>query len=181
MKASRSFEGLSLTVKRGTYLFVVAACLCPCFAQVSLPVGWRNPASAEATGAWGKKSPTRCLVAESDFDGDAKKDTAELLVDLPGKHFGLFVRLAAAAEWQPLDSGQGDVKDLAELGIDPVKPGKYKTACGKGYGDYASSHEEPELLQRSETAVDFFYNESSDFIFYWDTKAKKFVKIQMSD
>jgi hypothetical protein len=120
-------------------------------------------------------------VAKGDFDGDGKEDIAELLLDLSGKHFGLFVKLAAAAEWQPLDSGQGDVRDLAEFGISPVKPGKYKTACGKGYGDYACGHGEPEFLELSRPAVDYFYNESSDSIFYWDTKANKFIEIQMSD
>jgi hypothetical protein len=170
-----------LAAKWGVLLLLLTVCLCPCVAQVSLPAGWRKPIPAEVPGAWRQESATRFLVARSDFDGDGKEDIAELLVDLPGKHFGLFVKLAAAAEWRPLDGGQGDVKDLAEFGISSVKPGKYKTACGKGYGDYACSHGEPELLELSKPAVDYFYNESSDFIFYWDTKANKFVKIQMSD
>jgi hypothetical protein len=153
----------------------------PAFAQYSLPTGWRKPALAETDGEWRKKSPTRFLLAKGDFDGDGQEDTAELLVDLPGKHFGLFVKLAGAAGWQRLDGGEGDIKDLAEFGISPVKPGKYKTACGKGYGDYACSHGEPEVLELSRPAVDYFYNESSDFIFYWDAKAKKFIQIQMSD
>jgi hypothetical protein len=153
----------------------------PALAQDTLPSGWRKATLAEATGDWRKKSSTRFLVVKADFDGDGKQDTAELLVDLPGKRFGLFVKLAAAPDWQPLDSGQGDVKDLANIGIDGVKPGKYKTACGKGYGDYACSHGEPELLELPRPAVDFFYSESSDFIFYWNARANKFVKIQMSD
>jgi hypothetical protein len=167
--------------KQGVHMLLLTVCLSPCFAQVSLPGGWRKPNASEVPGAWREKSPTRFLVAKGDFDGDGKADIAEVLVDLPGKHFGLFVKLAAAAEWQPLDGGQGDVKDLAEFGISLVKPGKYKTACGKGYGDYACSHGEPELLELSRPAVDYFYSESSDFIFYWDTKANKFVEIQMSD
>jgi hypothetical protein len=167
--------------KRGAHFLLLTVCLCPCFAQGSLPVGWRKPVPSEVPGAWRKKSPTQFLVAKGDFDGDGKDDIAEILVDLPGKHFGLFVKLAAAGEWQPLDAGQGDVKDLAEFGISPAKPGKYKTACGKGYGDYACSHGEPELLELSRSAVDYFYNESSDFIFYWDISANRFVKIQMSD
>jgi hypothetical protein len=181
VKTSHSFEALPVILKRGTYLLAVAACVCSCFAQESLPPGWRKPTSTEATGAWREKSPTRFLVAEGDFDGDGKKDTAELLVDLPGSHFNLFVKFAAVAEWQPLYGSVGEAKDLAEFGIVPVKPGQYKTACGKGYGDYACAHGEPELLQLSGSAIDFFFNESSDFIFYWDSKTKKFVKIQMSD
>jgi hypothetical protein len=172
--------GLSLLAQFGIF-FVIVLALRPASAQDSLPSGWRKPALAEADGEWRKKNPTRFLVAKGDFDGDGKGDIAELLVDVPGKHFGLFVKLAGTAEWQRLDSGEGDVKDLAEFGISPVKPGKYKTACGKGYGDYACSHGEPELLELSRPAVDYFYNESSDYIFYWDTKAKKFIRVQMSD
>ena len=179
MRAS-DIAKLSFLAQVGIF-FVIALALRPACAQVSLPSGWRRPTLAEANGDWRKKSPTRFLVAKGDFEGVGKEDVAELLVDLTGKHFGLFVKLAAAGEWQQLDDTAGDVKDLAEFGISSAKPGKYKTACGKGYGDYACSHGEPETLELSRPAIDYFYNESSDFIFYWDTKVNKFVKIQMSD
>jgi hypothetical protein len=163
-------------------IFAVAILILrPSFAQDTLPRGWRKPTLAEAGADWRKKSPTRFLAAKGDFDGDGKQDVAELLVDISGKHFGLFIKRASAPDWLTVDGAQGEVKDLANFGIDLVKPGKYKTACGKGYGDYACSHGEPEVLELSRPAVDYFYNESSDFIFYWDAKGKKFIQIQMSD
>jgi len=177
---SLGFAKWSFVAKVGVFA-AVALTLRPVLAQGTLPSGWRKPTLAEVAGDWRKKSSARFLVVKADFDGDGRQDIAELLVDLPGKHFRLFVKRAAASDWQPLDNGQGDVKDLANIGIDGVKPGKYKTACGKGYGDYACSHGEPELLELSSPAVDFFYSESSDFIFYWNARVGKFVKIQMSD
>lgn len=144
------------------------------------PVGWRRPSQAEAADKWRQKSRTRFLVVRADFDGDGKLDDAELLVNPSAKQFALFVRLASKKQWELIDK-PFDVGSLDRFGIDLVKPGKYETACGKGYGDYACAHGEPDLLKLSNPAIDFFYTESSDRIFYWDSNTKAFREILMSD
>lgn len=144
-----------------------------------LPEGWRRPTRAEAGDTWRAKSPTGFLSVKADFDGDGKADVAELLVNPSTHQFALFVKLGSSA-WRMLNQ-PGDLKSLDRFGIDLVKPGKYETACGKGYGDYACAHGEPDYLTLSRPAIDFIYTESSDSIFYWDDKQHKFVEVLMSD
>jgi hypothetical protein len=144
-----------------------------------LPEGWRRPTRSETSGAWRKESPTRFLVIKGDFDGDGKQDIAELLVNPSIKQFGVFVKLAGAGQWQPLITF--DLDAIGRYAIDFVKPGKYKTACGKGYGDYACAHGEPDFLVLKHPAVDFIYTHSGDIIDYWDQKSKSFHEVQMSD
>jgi hypothetical protein len=150
------------------------------FPQQTLPSGWRKPTLAEAGGAWRKKSPTKFLVVKGDFDGDGKVDTAELLVDESAGRFALFVRLASTEKWHMLGEPY-DVKTLDRFGIDLVKPGKYETACGKGYDDSFCAHGEPDFLELSHAAIDFIYTESADSIFYWEPRTKTFRNVQMSD
>jgi hypothetical protein len=169
---------LSFRAKRG---------ICICLTVLSglalaqeLPSGWRRPISGEASGEWRQKSRARFLVVNGDFDGDGKPDTAELLVNPSSNKFALFVRLSSTQKWQPVGES-ADIKALDRCGIDLVKPGEYKTACGKGYGDYACAHVEPDILKLSTPAIDFFYTESSDSIFYWDAGTKAFRESLISD
>jgi len=177
-RAARS-RGYAARAQRGICiaLLIVAANLV--FGE-DLPKGWRKPTRAEAGGDdWRHKSPTGFLTVEADFDGDGKLDVAELLVNPSAKQFALFVKLASSS-WQLLDKPY-DLKSLDRFGVDLVKPGKYETACGKGYGDYACAHGEPDYLELSRPAIDFIYTESSDSIFYWDKEQGKFVEVLMSD
>jgi hypothetical protein len=150
------------------------------FPQQTLPAGWRKPTLAESSGAWRKKSPTKFLVVRGDFDGDGKADTAEILISESVAQFAFFVKLAATEKWQMLGEAS-DVKVLDRFGVDLVKPGKYETACGKGYDDSFCAHGEPDFLHLSHPAIDFIYTESSDSIFYWEASTKTFREIQMSD
>jgi len=75
----------------------------------------------------------------------------------------------------------GNLGDLGRFAIDLVKPGRYETACGKGYDDSFCAHGEPDYLVLSRPAIDFIYTESADSIFYWGEKTKEFRKIAMSD
>jgi hypothetical protein len=159
---------------------VVTFASCFAFAQGTLPSGWRKPSPVETSSDWRKKSPTRFRSIKADFDGDGKPDVAELLVSPSDKQFAFFVKLGSTEKWQMLGKPY-DLTSLDRFGIDVVKPGKYETACGKGYGDYACAHGEPDYLKLSKSAIDIFYTESSDSIFYWDTTAQEFREVLMSD
>jgi hypothetical protein len=149
------------------------------FAQ-DLPEGWRRANTVEKSSAWRRKSASRFFRVEGDFDGDGRTDTAELLINTSQEKFAVFVKLASVRKWQMLGE-PGDIGSLDRFAIDLVKPGKYETACGKGYDDSFCAHGEPDYLILSHPAVDFIYTESADSIFYWDKKAKEFREIAMSD
>jgi hypothetical protein len=160
---------------------VLAAIIAPtAFSAQSPPTGWRPASASEASGAWRKKSPTKVLVVRADFDGDGRADLAELLVDPTTGKIAVFVKLASTEKWQMLGEPY-DLGYLDRLGINLVKPGKYETACGKGYDDSFCARGEPDYLVLTHSAIDLIYTESSDVIFYWDRKNKIFQQIQMSD
>jgi len=149
-------------------LIFLAALLSPVALAQELAEGWRRPTQSETSGAWRDKSPTRFLAVKGDFDGDGKQDIAELLVSPSAKQFGVFVRLAAAGQWQSLITF--DLDAIGRYAIDFVKPGKYKTAQG-----------EPEFLVLKHPAVDFIYTHSGDIIYYWDENSKSFRNVLMSE
>jgi hypothetical protein len=149
------------------------------FAQ-DLPTGWRRANLAERASPWRRKSPTRFFRVEGDFDGDGRTDVAELLMNPTQKKFAVFVKLAGTQKWQRLGDA-GDLGALDRFAIDLVKPGRYETACGKGYDDSLCAHGELDYLVLSHPAIDFIYTESADSIFYWDQKTKAFREIAMSD
>ena len=85
-------------------------------------------------------------------------------------------------EWPMAKDRRGKkIESLDDFGIAPARLGRYKTACGKGHGDGACAHGEPDYLKLSNAAIDMFAEESSDWIFYWDSAGKTFRRIQMSD
>ena len=149
------------------------------FAQ-ELPSGWRRSNAAERAPSWRRKSPARFFRVDGDFDGDGKTDVAELLINPAEKKFAIFVNLASNQTWQMLGE-PGDLGVLDRFAIDLVKPGKYETACGKGYDDSFCAHGEPDYLVLRHPAIDFIYTESADSIHYWDDKTKSFHEIAMSD
>jgi hypothetical protein len=151
----------------------------PAFAQ-ELPAGWRRANAAERAPSWRRESPTRFFRVDGDFDGDGRTDIAELLINPTEKKFAIFVKLTSTERWQMLEH-PGEIGDLYRFAIDLVKPGKYGTACGKGYDDSFCAPGEPDYLVLRHAAIDFVYTESTDTLYYWDDKTKSFHDIAMSD
>jgi hypothetical protein len=160
----------------------------PSYAQdkIVLPEGWRYPTAEELSDEPERKdSPTKYIKAVADFNGDGIDDEAYLLKSTKFSGEGLLVRLSDKRKgyrWLTLDTtdwGKEYPKVNLGMGVAIAKPGKYKTACGKGYGDCEKG--EPEVLKLNRPAIDYFKFESANSFFFWDDKTHKFKRIWISD
>ena len=106
-------------------------------AQVLPPEGWRFPDESDYADDWIEYRETYPVPfhAQGDFNGDGLTDDAWIVISKTGDFGGLCVFLAetnAPPKIIWLDKGSMVYKPQW-VGISAVPPGKYKTACGKGY------------------------------------------------
>jgi hypothetical protein len=164
------------------YLMFVALLVPFILSANNAPPIWRAPTADELgqDSGWRNEDTDHYLLVKADFDGDGKEDVARLLVNDKDNKMGLFVTLAAAKNASPLLLETIEDKRLIEVfGIAVAKPGRFTTACGKGYWD--CERNEPEQVHLTRPAIDFFKYESANSYFIWNTGMKKFDRIWMSD
>jgi hypothetical protein len=65
------------------------------------------------------------------------------------------------------------------MGIAKVSPGKYKTACGKGYWE-CKTGELPEIAIRHDS-INYFKTESASSYIYWSERTKTFKRAWITD
>ena len=149
-------------------------------AQAPVPAGWRFPSPAELADEW--RGPDDLSKAEviGDFDGDGQPDRAALLVSGKTGALGLFVLLTSdrSPKWRKLDVIH-DRRAIHAMGIELVRPGPYRTACGKGY--FKCKPGEPEAIALDRDAINYFKTESASRFFYHDKPTGSFKQIWMSD
>src|SRR3989304_4135314 len=121
-----------------------------CSKNKALPEGWRAPTKDELKAAWRFDSKDRYTIVNGDFNADGTKKA--LLLD---------------------ETNEKSL--LPYIGIKKAGPGKYTTACGKGYGPKCKK-DEPSQIEIKTEAIDFFISESSNAIIYWDSERKDFRK-----
>jgi len=100
--------------------------------------------------------------AIGDFDGDGKPDHASLKLEKPGSTaFKLVVALSTDAGGEHvLKSGA----NIQAVGIQTVKPGRYKTACGQGAGTADASC--GEAVNVPHDGISLFTFESAAVVLY---------------
>jgi hypothetical protein len=149
----------------------------------SLPEGYRYPTDADRSGDWEtfQSEIPKPFYAEADFNGDGLPDEAWILLRESGKGWGLFVFLGQR-DGEPvvhkLEEDRGG-SPAQRFGLDVVEPGRYETACGKGYWDCEPN--EPEELSLVLPGLDFFAFESANSFFWWNVKSSAFKRTWMSD
>ncbi|HOV99029.1 MAG TPA: hypothetical protein PK595_05615 [Bacteroidota bacterium] len=135
--------------------------------------------NSEMNDDWRKRIPNKFLKVVGDFNGDKEKDEARLLVNNQDKSIALFIKYRMDGENRFFLLEIGDSLLIHSMGIQLVKPGKYLTACGKGYWD-CGEDEPPEILLSCD-AVDLFIVEGANSFIFWDSVDNKFRRIWISD
>jgi hypothetical protein len=125
---------------------------------------------------WRDVDADKYARVRADFDGDGKEDEARFLVNLTGDKYALFVSFGSGAS---VRLNVDRIAGLEPMGLRVLSPGKYESACGKGYWECKKG--EPDVLRLSKPAVVYFQNESAESVFYWFSSAKKFRRVWLSD
>ena len=163
------------------YILTLIILIFKCQTHNQFPPGWKIASiinyNSEDLSYSNNIAPS---YLSEDFNGDGKIDNAFILINKRKNTFGLFVKLGHMDSMIKLEEYKIDGSNYKiNMGISVVKPGKYLTACGKGYWD-CKPDELPEI-EIIYSSIDFFYYESANSYFYWDNKKNKFNRIWISD
>jgi hypothetical protein len=167
----------------GVRLAVLVAVLAtsPALAQApfAIPPGWERPLRSDLDpGSYDfglRKAPDLNLIARGDFNGDGKPDQAELLVNRPAASFALFIHLAGEAV--PREISRRKLSQLAGVGIGALKPGTYRTICGR-HVPIGPTCPEAQVATRTDT-VSYANFEASSYFLTW--KDDRFEEVWTSD
>jgi hypothetical protein len=148
---------------------------------VGLPDGWRVPTADEVDEAWRRGDPSRFLLADGDLDGDGHPDQARLLLRTDGGGFGVYAFLCRGdgVAVPHLVLHNRELVLFPTVGIKPVEPGLYRTACGKGFIDCYEG--EPREVRLTHNAIDYFKAQSVASLFYWSETAGAFKWVAIAD
>ncbi len=149
--------------------------------KTRLPTGWQVTEKSDYTDEdvrfFNGALPN---VAHGDFDGDNRRDHAFILIQKEEFKCGLFVLPGSGGQTLklqeiPLSRRDGKI----HAGLSPVKPGKYRTACGRGFWECGPG--EPPELELTRTGVYFFFFEGHSSIFYWNENGRCYSRVSLSD
>ncbi|OGR05390.1 MAG: hypothetical protein A2511_00425 [Deltaproteobacteria bacterium RIFOXYD12_FULL_50_9] len=152
--------------------------------EIAFPTDWRLPTDEESEKGmlkWRNKDSNRYLAAIADFNGDGKNDKALMLVNDKTNKMRLYVFLSYYNNAiQAIILNEFEPKSwVSAMGVSVANPGKYETACGKGY--FECGPNESEILELTRPAINFLKYESANSFFYWNDKTNNFLQVQMSD
>jgi hypothetical protein len=125
---------------------------------------------------WRTKDLAYFTDIDGDFDGNGKTDKAYIARSDSDRQIALVV-IMNGTEVFILD--KLTESDLSIMGIKKTLPGKYVTACGKGYFE-CSNGDLPEI-EISSDSIEFFKNEGASSLFYWNNESRVFNRIWISD
>ena len=148
---------------------------------VALPDGWRVPTADEVDEAWRHADPSRFLLADGDLDGDGEVDQARLLLRTDGGGYGVYAFLCRGdgVATPHLILHNRELELFPNVGIKPVEPGVYRTACGKGFIDCYEG--EPREVRLTHHAIDYFKAQTVASLFYWSDTAGAFKWVAIAD
>ncbi len=110
-----------------------------------------------------------------DFDHDGRMDRAELQLQHGGRYRLLVWRGARPGRPETVDT---DFDAASDIFLTKAKPGRWKTACGKGYGpDQVTCTRK--FVRLTGDTIDFGVRESSEIVALWT--GHRFEAVWISD
>jgi hypothetical protein len=151
--------------------------------SIDLPLGWREVDVNEFKDTIDyqyRRPPLWSLRVYADFDGDGHQDAARYLAKKINQDFALFITTHpnGRAKHKKFRSFL-NIGYMSRTGIDLSSPGKYETACSKGYGSCRGI--EPDYFSFTNPGIDFFTFESASSVIFWDESVGDFKEIWTSD
>lgn len=148
---------------------------------------------------WRKEDANHYLKTRGDYNGDGKTDYAYILEHKRSEGLVVLVLLSSSSgghrAYEVYDTGADQALVAAAksdpdwlnifflyYGLQTVPPGKYLTACGKGYYDCGTEGAETPVIELTFEAIEFFHFEvGGSRYFYWDSAGEKFRYVWISD
>ena len=149
--------------------------------DIVFPHDWRKPLDKETHQEWRIRDINKYLIIKVDFNGDGVVDQANLLINNNNNEIGFFAFVSqkdGTFKTFFLDK-KGDINYIKVLGITVVHPGRYKTACGKGFIDCPEGESEEIFLLHD--AINYFKEGSAQMYFYWDNSTQSFKSVGIDD
>jgi hypothetical protein len=148
----------------------------------SPPEGWRFPNKSDYRGDWRRfrKDVPVPYHVRVDLNGDKIIDDIWILIPTSGKGQSLFVFLGQrSGKPRVVQLDYSEDSAPQSMYLSELKPGRYDTACGKGYWDCAAG--EPSVLRLVRPGIVYAMYESASSVFYWDAERKEFTRVWLSD
>jgi hypothetical protein len=144
--------------------------------------GWRFPNRSDYRSNWRRfrSDVPMPYHVRADLNGDKIIDDAWILIPIRGKGLGLFVFIGQR-------SGKPRVVQLdysenvapQTMYLSEIEPGRYDTACGRGYWDCSVG--EPAVLRLVRPGIVYAMYGSASSVFYWDDQRKEFARVWLTD
>jgi hypothetical protein len=160
------------------WLCIVTIVLLSVLAHASgpvLPENYRLPTAEELAADWRSGNADRYATAVADFNGDKLVDGCFLAIDKKQNKLVLFVVLVGydrgRDKWLLLETMNLDA--LRYMGVERVDPSTVMV-----YPPEGADTKIPKKLNNY--AIKLFASEGSRSIFYWDEKAKRFLRLWLT-
>ena len=144
--------------------------------NVNTPPNWRVADKEDAIDDWARfDSPNKII---NDFNGDGKKDIAQILVSSDSEKGYNFV--VEIGERQFLLESNNEITPQS-VAIELIKPSNstFESACAKGYWECEAN--EIRQFKITKPSIQFCYIESACSIFIWSERKNDFIRIPISD
>ena len=131
---------------------------------------------------WRKQYPNNLLAVDGDFNGDGKRDRAELSLDRSEENHALVVYFSHDTPDVKIEiigkSPYSDIRSIYYIGIELAAAGNHKTICGYD-PDYCEDENDPKFITLENDAIHhLFFDKGSEILYY---RGDKFESILTGD